>query len=442
MRDEWASGTGFVLATIGAAVGLGNKWRFAYVAGENGGAVFLLVYFVFVFLIGLPLVIGEIALGRRGQGDAVTAFETVVPTRGGGIVGWLLVGGSILILSFYAVIAGWALKYFSGALTGTLWIASGQAFGAYFESFIAAAGEPILWQALMICATGLVVVWGVRAGVERTNLVLMPLLALIVLGLAVYSLSLPGASKGVAFLFSPNLEAFGQPSLYLNALGQAFFSLGIGMAVFITYASYLNRNVAIPGAAFAIVAGDTLFAIVAGLAIFPAVFAMGADPAAGPKLAFITFPQILLEMPGGRMIGPVFFLLLSAAALTSMVSLLEVSVRLATHRLGWTRTRAVVVVCAATLLLGLPSAMSYGLLASVRVADKPILDAIDHGVSNLVLPLGGLAVALTIGWLLDRKVALENADLSGLAGTIWYWIMRVVAPATIAIIFLRSIKVI
>lgn len=438
-REEWTSLTGFILATIGAAVGLGNIWRFSYVAGENGGAVFLLVYFIFVFLIGLPLVIAEIALGRRGQGDAVSAFETAIPTRGGRLLGWVSVVGSILILSFYAVIAGWALKYCFGALTGALWTASGEAFGAYFETFISHTGEPIIWQGLMILFTALVVAGGVRGGIERTSLILMPVLALIVVSLAIYSLSLPGSWKGVSFLFSPNIEAFGKPTLYLAALGQAFFSIGVGMAVFITYAGYLGRSTAIPGAALAIVIGDTLFALVAGLAIFPAVFALGGDPAAGPKLAFITFPQILLEMPGGSFIGIVFFFLLSAAALTSMVSLLEVSVRMATHRLGWMRRRSVLIAAAATFVLGLPSAMSYGTLAGVQITGKPILDAVDHAVSNFVLPLGGLAVALTIGWMLTRPMALENADLSGWPGSAWLWIIRIVAPGTIAIILLRSL---
>ncbi len=440
MREEWATRTGFILATIGAAVGLGNIWRFSYIAGENGGGVFLLVYLVFVFVIGLPLVIAEMALGRRGQGDAVTAFETALPPKPGVAIGWLSVVGAILILSYYAVIAGWALKYFVGALTGGLWATLGGGYGAYFEEFISHKGEPVLWQLLMLLATGGIVAGGVRAGIERVNFFLMPLLAVIVLGLAVFSLTLSGSSKGVSFLFTPDFAAFGRPSLYLNALGQAFFSIGVGMAVFVTYASYLGRSTAIPGAAITIILGDTLFAIVAGLAIFPAVFALGGDPAAGPRLAFITFPQILLEMPAGRVIGVVFFLLLSAAALTSMVSLLEVPVALATHRLGWSRTRAVAASCALIFLLGVPSAMSYGILANVHVAGLPILDAIDHAVSNFILPLGGLAIALSVGWALGRGNALTDADLQGRAiGIIWLWILRIAAPLMIATILLRSV---
>jgi NSS family neurotransmitter:Na+ symporter len=439
MREEWASRTGFILATIGAAVGLGNIWRFSYIAGENGGGVFLLVYLVFVFVIGLPLVIAEMALGRRGQGDAVTAFETALPPKPGVAIGWLSVGGAILILSYYAVIAGWALKYFFGALTGGLWATLGGGYGAYFEDFISHKGEPVLWQSVMLLATGAIVAGGVRAGIERVNFILMPLLAFIVLGLAIFSLTLPGSSKGVSFLFTPDFAAFGRPSLYLNALGQAFFSIGVGMAVFVTYASYLGRSTAIPGAASTIILGDTLFAIVAGLAIFPAVFALGGDPAAGPRLAFITFPQILLEMPAGRVIGIVFFLLLSAAALTSMVSLLEVPVALAAHRLGWPRTHAVAASCALIFLLGVPSAMSYGVLAQVHLAGLPILDAIDHAVSNFVLPLGGLAIALSVGWVLGRENALKDSDLEGRAiGAIWLWILRIAVPLMIATILLRS----
>ncbi len=442
MREEWGSRTGFILATIGAAVGLGNIWRFAYVAGENGGAVFLFVYLVFVLLIGLPLVIAELALGRRGQGDAVAAF---VPDAGASIwrhAGWIAVVGAGLILSYYSVIAGWALNYFFGALSGALWQTAAGGFGAYFEGFISGSVEPVVWQLVMLVAAAVVVAGGIKGGIERINLLLMPMLALIVVALAAFALTLPGSSKGVAFLFAPDWSALTRPAVYLNALGQAFFSLGVGMAVFITYGSYLSRGTRIPGAAATIAVADTVFAIVAGLAIFPAVFALGGDPAAGPKLAFITFPQVLLQMPGGTWIGALFFLLLSAAALTSMISLLEVPVAVASDRLGLSRPRAAAIITAAIFVVGIPSALSYGVLGEWKLGGQPVLDAIDHSISNFVLPICGLSIALFVGWRLAPAAAMEAANLNHSAmGTLWLWLLRIGVPATIAVILMRSVGV-
>lgn len=440
MREHWGSQAGFILATIGAAVGLGNIWRFAYIAGENGGAAFLFVYFAFVLLIGLPLVIAELAVGRRGQADAVAAFNTEERSGLWRHAGWLAVVGAALILSYYSVIAGWALKYFFGALSGGLWQSAATGFGAYFEAFIGSALEPVLWQFVMVSISAWVVAAGIRGGIERINFWLMPLLALIVISLAAFALTLPGSGKGVRFLFAPDWSVLKSPTVYLNALGQAFFSLGVGMAVFITYGSYLGREIRIPGAAVTIAIGDTVFAVVAGLAIFSTVFALGGDPAAGPKLAFITFPQVLLQMPGGTWIGAVFFLLLSAAALTSMISLLEVPVAVASERLGLSRARATALIATAIFAAGIPSALSYGVLSAWKPGGQPVLDAIDHAISNFVLPLGGLVIAVFVGWRLAPSVAKEIADLAeSVVGTAWLWLLRIGVPATIAVILMRSV---
>ncbi|MFN3746469.1 MAG: sodium-dependent transporter [Hyphomicrobiaceae bacterium] len=442
MQEQWQSRIGFVLAAIGAAVGLGNIWRFAYVAGENGGGVFLLTYVCFVILIGWPLVIAEITIGRRSGGDTVTAIEAAGGSPRWRVGGWLLVVGALLILSYYSVIAGWAVRYFVGALTGGLWEATAHGYGEYFERFIANGIEPIIWQALILAVSGFVVAGGIQQGIERLNLLLMPLLALIVAGLAIFSLTLPGSGAGVRFLLAPDWSAFGRPSLYLAALGQAFFSLGLGMAVFITYGGYLGASTRIPGAAATVVAGDTLFALVAGLAIFPAVFALGGDPAAGPRLAFVTFPQILLQLPGGWLVGPIFFFLLSAAALTSMISLLEVGVTYAVNRLGIPRIRASWGLTGVVLLLGVPSALSYGLLDGITLLGLPVLDAIDQGISNFVLPIGGLLVAALVGWRMARAHALADADLAGSRlGPAWLWAVRVLAPAMIVVILVRSLGI-
>lgn len=434
-REQWGSDAGFVLATVGSAVGIGNIWRFSYVAGENGGGAFLIVYVLSVALVGLPIVIAEMALGRRGGGDAVAAFARASPRSLWRHAGWLSVGGCMLILSFYAVVAGWALKYLVGAATGALWEAAAGGFGGYFRQFISNRGEPLGWQLAMMALTMFVVAGGVRRGIETVNRYLMPLLALCVIALAVYSATLKGSWAGWRFLFMPDWSALLDTHVLVAAMGQAFFSLGVGMAIFITYASYLAPETRLPRSAVAIVMGDTLFAVVAGLAIFPAVFAFGMDPQAGPQLAFITLPQIFLAMPGGAAIGPMFFLLLVAAALTSMVSLLEVPVAAVLHRTRVGRRTAVALVGAVVFLIGIPSALSFGLLSDVRIAGHGVLDAVDRAVSNYLLPVGGILVCLHVGWYLKPSQAVAAAGFSeGARGRIWLWLLRIVAPATIALI--------
>lgn len=438
-REQWASRTGFVLATIGGAVGMGNIWRFSYVAGEGGGAAFLFIYLVFVFLIGVPLVIAELSIGRRAQGDAISAYETAKKSRRWGIVGWIAILVAVVLLSYYAVIAGWALKYFFGAATGALWQATEVGYGGYFERFIAQQGEPSAWQAAVLAIAVLVVAGGVRHGIERANRVLIPFLAVIIIVLAGYALTLPGSSAGVSFLFAPDWTALREPGVYTAALGQAFFTLGVGVAFFVTYGSYMPRTFSIPASATTIAIGDTLFAIIAGLAIFPAVFAMGGDPAAGPELAFVTLPQIFLNMPAGHVVGIVFFLLLATAAVTSMVALLEIPVAALIHRLRLRRWRATVGVGLCAFLLGLPSALSYGALSHIRIGPHGILDAIDYGASNFLLPTVGILTALYVGWRLERASALAEADFgrNGL-GVVWLWLVRILVPVTILGILVQS----
>lgn len=439
-REQWGTNTGFILATIGSAVGIGNIWRFSYVAGENGGGAFLIVYGLSVILVGLPIVIGEMALGRRGAADAVAAFAKDAPRSPWRFAGWVAVLGCVLILSFYAVVAGWALKYFTGAVSGAVWQAAGAGYGGFFREFVADPIAPIGWQFTMLALTIYVVAGGVRAGIEAANRILMPLLALCVIVLAAYSATLPGSAKGWQFLFSPDWSAVLSGQVVIAAIGQAFFSLGIGMAVFITYSGYLSPGMRLPRAAVAIAAGDTLFALVAGLAIFPAVFAFGMDPAAGPELAFITLPQIFLAMPYGRIVGIVFFGLLAAAALTSMMSLLEVPVASVLHRSRVTRRRAAMLIGGVAFILGIPSALSFGLLSGVQIAGDGVFDFINRAVSNYLLPTGGILVCLYAGWSLSRRDALAAAGLSGkVAGVIWYWLLRLVAPVMIFLVVLDTV---
>lgn len=436
-QELWASRMGFLLAAIGSAVGLGNIWRFSYVAGQNGGASFLIIYLFCVLLIGLPIVIAELSMGRNTKGDAVQAFRDIRPNQPWYLVGGLAVIGCVFILGFYSVIAGWSLKYFVSGLSGHL--SATEDYSHFFNTFIARPVEPIFWQAIMMVVTVSVVAAGIQKGIEAVNHFLMPLLALIVVILAAYSLTLDKAKPGLAFLFSPDWSAFTRPSVYIAAIGQAFFSLGVGMAIFLTYGAYLPREYAIPRAATIIVAGDTLLAILAGLAIFPAVFSFGLNPAEGPELAFIVLPKLFQLMPGGGWVSVLFFGLLVGAALTSMFSILEVPVAYFLRKTKLSRPLVSVGVGVATFAAGIPASLGYSVFESVSVAGRHILELYDYAISSFLLPVGGIATALFVGWSWDKTVALREADFNdSSAGRVWLFCLRFVAPTFIALAFLHT----
>lgn len=442
--EEWSSQWGFILATVGSAAGIGNIWRFSYVAGENGGGAFLLLYLVCIALIGLPIVIAELAIGRVDRRGATPAIERLTRLHHWRSFGVLSVVIAFLILSFYSVIAGWAFKYFLGALDGSLMRIASGGHGEFFERFIAGPLQPVVWQFCMIAATVLVVIGGVRNGIEAVNRVLMPALFAIVVGLAAYGLTLSGSAAGLRFLFAPDWTALSNPNVYLAAMGQAFFSLGVGMAIFVTYGSYLPVRHRIPQAACAVVAGDTLIAILAGIAIFSTVFAFGVDPASGPELAFITLPQIFLAMPGGRLVAILFFALLVAGALTSMVSMLEVPVAYLVRRTRYSRRQLVPALGIAIFLLGVPSALGFGPLETINWHGRGILDNVDHLVANFLLPAGGILIVLLVGWRWRRRDALTGADLNRSRwgtrwGLVWLWLIRIVTPTLILLIILNGI---
>lgn len=432
--ERWSSRRGFVLATIGAAVGLGNIWRFSYVVGENGGAAFLLVYLLCVLLLGIPLMLAEFAIGASARGDVVRAFGGPGIPRRWRAAGWIAALAAFLILGYYAVIAGWAYRYLAAFVLGELQAADRASVVAFFEDFTAAGWQPALWQALVLGSSIAVVALGVQRGIEAINRLLMPVLAAAIVAMAAYSLSLGSAGKGIAFLFSPDWSALTRPSVYLAALGQAFFSIGIGMGVLLTYGSYARERDELMPAAVAVAAGDTLVALAAGLAIFPAVFAFGLDAAQGPALAFLTLPELFGLMPGGRIFGLVFFGLLCVAALTSTVSLLEVLVPIAMRRLRWSRPACSAAIGACAFVAGLPSALGYGVLGHWRPFGMALLDAIDHVTSNLLLPVSALLTAVFVGWGWSRARALHDSGLDERAlGRAWLLGLRFVSPALILV---------
>ncbi|GAE30058.1 sodium-dependent transporter [Halalkalibacter hemicellulosilyticusJCM 9152] len=400
-----------------------------------------------ILLIGLPIVMAEFTIGRKAQSDAVGSFEKLSP--GGDrlapgepwkIAGIMGVAAAFMILSFYGVIAGWLFFYLLNYLTGNLWTAPEGGYGDFFGTFIASSSQPIIWQFIFMFVTVGIVYVGVKKGIERANKILMPLLGVLLIVLSIYGLTLGGAKEGLTFLFSPDWSALSDPSIYLAALGQAFFSLSLGMGALITYGGYLSKKERLPGAAASVVSLDTLFAIVAGLMIFPAVFAFNINPAEGPGLVFVVMPDVFNSFTLGGVFGILFFFLLSAAALTSAVSLLEVAVAYFIRKFSWNRKKATLIVGFIIFLVGIPSALSQGVLAGYGLGGLDIIDSVDFIASNIFLPLGGLIIAIFMGWGWKKSDALRDSDFGDTRlGRTWIFLLRYIAPVAILIVFLGSV---
>ncbi|MCE7793044.1 sodium-dependent transporter [Salipaludibacillus sp. CUR1] len=441
-RERWATKMGFILAAVGSAVGLGNIWRFSYVTGESGGAAFLLIYVLCIFLVGLPVLIAEFSIGRRGQADAVGAFNNIAPGKPwiiGGILGVLT---SFLILSFYGVIAGWVVYFLYSYLTGAAGAVEEGGYADFFVNFIGGSTGPVFWQFLFMAIVIGIVFFGVKKGIELSNRIFMPLLAIILIVLAGYSLTLDGAGEGLSFLFTPDWSAFGEPSVYAAAVGQAFFTLSLGMGAMITYSSYLPKETKLPNAAGNVVVLDTLFAIIAGIVIFPAVFTFAIEPDAGPALIFIVLPEVFNQMgTGGTVFAILFFFLVAIAALSSAISLLEVSVSYVMRQMNMNRRKATLLAGFVVTLFGIPSALSQGgPLSEFTLFGLPFLDLIDTVTDQYTLPLGGMVIALFVGWGWNKVDALKETGLTDTTiGTVWLWFIRIIAPAGIAWILLLNL---
>lgn len=443
-REKWGTKLGFMLAAMGSAVGLGNIWRFSFVAGNNGGGAFLVLYLLFVLLIGVPLLLTEVSIGRKAESDVVGSFQKLAPKTPWYLTGFFGVASAFLILGFYAVVAGWAIFYFWNYINGSFFTSPDTGYEGAFGQFISHSWHPIAWTALFMILTIVIVLSGVKKGIEGANKIFMPLLALILIGLAFFSLSLEGASEGLKFLFQPDWSAFSKPSIYIAALGQAFFSLSLGMGAMLTYGSYLTKENKLPSATLGIGFMDTFFAVISGVVIFPAVFAFGIDPSSGPPLVFITLPSIFEQMPFGGIIGLIFFFALILASLSSSVSILEVPTAYFMRVLGWTRFKTSILMGSIMFILGIGVSLGFGIWSGITpIGDLNILDSMDYVASNILLPLGGLSMALLMGWRLKKSEALEATDLkNGMIGNVWLFIVKYLAPIMIIVIFLNQIGVI
>lgn len=430
-KDQF-SNNGFILAAIGSAVGLGNMWKFPYITGQYGGAAFFLLFVVCLVAVGLPVLLAELAIGRGGRGSASSSFVKLGGGRAWGRMGMLPVIGPFMILSFYAIVAGWTLHYAVKAFSGQLFVNTD--FAGQFNGFMSGY-MPIVWQVIVLLITGWIVARGISGGIEKFNKVLIPGLLVLLIVLMIRALTLQGAGEGVSFFLNPDFSKL-TPESTLVALGHAFFSLSLGMGTMITYGAYVDKSQSLGAATLAIGGGDLLYALIAGLIIFPTTFSFGIDQAQGPGLVFVALPAAFSAMPLGSLFGGLFFVLLAIAALTSAVSLLEVPVAFVMERWGWSRTRAVWVLTVLCFILGVPSALSLGNVSSLTFGGKAFFDWLDFLASNVLLPLSGLLATLFAGYFW-KKVADEVGLKAGWF-KVWLFALRFVAPILVLLVFLHS----
>jgi len=420
-REQWGSKIGFIFAAAGSAVGLGNIWRFSYVAGNEGGAAFVLIYLLAIGIIGYPLLTTEIAIGRVSQKSPVGAFKSMAKKAPWWLVGALSVVTAFTILSFYSVIAGWSLSYTFKALQG---FSPNSDFAALFTNHISGLWTPILWHGLFMILTLSIIASGVVEGIQKASKILMPILFVLLIGLVIRGLTLEGGGEGIAFYLSPDFSKI-NPGTILAAVGQAFFSLSLGMGALITYGSYLSKDENLTDSSAWIVGLDTMVAILAGFAIFPAVFALGFSPDSGPGLAFITLPAVFANMPGGTIFGFSFFLLLSVAAITSALSLLEVVVSWVIDEKGWPRVKASLIFGFLVFLAGIPATLGYSVLSNITFLGMDILDSYDFITSSIFLPLGGVLTSLYAAyvWKSSNAVSDINTPKGKILFGNWYGIL-------------------
>jgi len=436
---QWGSRGAFLLASIGFAVGLGNIWRFPYVTGENGGSAFVIIYLACAFVIGVPILMAELLVGRRGgmapvRAVANVALEGGLSQRWAGI-GYLNQLTAFSIMTVYAVVAGWVLYYFFLALNGAVAAQTGADAAATFDALLASPTRLGLWSFIALSLTGLILSAGLEKGIERAVKVLMPTLFALLLMLMIYNVFAGGMPEAIQYLFQPDFSKVG-PDTFLAALGQAFFSIGVAMAGMMIFGAYLPKEISIARSALIIVAADTAVALVAGLVIFPMVFHGGLDPAQGSGLIFNTLPLAFAQMSGGPWVAIAFFLLLSVAAVTSMVGLTEPMVSMAEERLSLGRRRATALVCGLIMAVSLISALSYNFWAGVLIGSQTLNHWLDYLPNQIFLPLGGLLIALFVAWRLPANISADELAVGSERWfSIWYRSIRfLVVPAVLLIL--------
>lgn len=430
-----------VLVAAGSSVGLGNIWRFPYVAGDNGGGAFLVIYILCVLLLGLPIMLAEFTVGRSVQRNAVGAYRAL--DRKWSFLGYNGVLAAFLILGFYFVVSGWTAEYMAHSLTGSLaHFTTAEEYKGVFDAFISNPWRPVLYTCLFVLATHAVIALGVQKGIERSAKVLMPLLFLILIVLSIHSLLMPGGAEGLKFLFAPDFSKV-TPTTVLVALGQAFFSLSIGLGSMVTYASYFKHDTNLRHTALNVTILDTLVAILAGVVIFPAVFSVGIEPTSGPSLVFITLPSIFNGMPWSMVWSTIFFLLLVVAALTSTISLHEVITAYLHEEWHLTRRAAAWVTTGSTAVLATVASLSLGLLGDWTLFGLNIFDSLDFLTANILLPVGGFFTCIFVGWRLDQRILkaqiTNNGEQTFRLYGVFRFLLRYFCPTVLFIVFLDNL---
>ncbi len=442
IHGEWSSRFAFILAATGSAVGLGNIWKFPYITGENGGGAFVLVYLLCVLAIGIPIMIAEIMMGRRGRQSPINtmtalAEEAQANTRWH-YLGWMGVIAGFLILSYYSVIAGWALSYVVKAFTGSFSGGDAEVISGLFDSFIASPGQLVFWHSVFMLATMMIVRRGVSGGLEKAVRFLMPALFIILLLLVGYAMTTGYYEQGLDFLFTPDFDEIDADAV-LTAMGHAFFTLSLGMGAIMVYGSYLPSHISIAKTSLFIAGADTVVALLAGIAIFPIVFANGLEPGSGPGLIFQTLPIAFGNMVGGWLFGLLFFVLLVFAALSSSISLIEPAVAWLVENKGMERHSACVWSGLATWLVGVAVAFSFNIWSDITLFGKSIFDLLDYLTANLMLPIGGFCIAVFAGWFMNRQHTLEELEMPDQQYAVWKFLICYIAPAAVFLVFLNVV---
>ncbi len=445
VHGAWSSRFAFILAATGSAVGLGNIWKFPYITGENGGGAFVIVYLVCVLLIGIPIMIAETMLGRRSQRNPVETMVLLTDEAGADknwhYLGWMGITAGVLILSYYSVIAGWASAYILKAFTGSFFDADATAIKGIFDDFVGSPLQLIFWHSLFMVATMQIVARGVNKGLEKSMQLLMPALFVLMFLLVGYAMTTESYFQGLHFLFKPDFSKLTSDSV-LTAMGQAFFTLSLGMGSIMVYGSYLPKGVPIAKTAFVIAGADTIVALLAGIAIFPIVFSNNLHPASGPGLIFQTLPIAFGEMTGGWLMGILFFVTLVIAALTSSVALIEPVVAWLVENKGFSREKACVWSGLATWLLGLGTVFSFNVWSNVKFFDRNIFQLLDYLTANLMLPIGGFCIAVFAGWIMKRQHTEQELNMPTIESyQLWKILISYVAPTAVFFVFLHVIGV-
>ena len=441
-RINFSNKMAVVAAAAGSAVGLGNIWRFPYELGQSGGAAFLIIYLFFVVVIGMPLMMSEFVIGRMGQGNAVGAFKKIAPGKSWWLIGVMGVLTAFFIMGFYSVISGWTLEYIYQAVSNQFANKDTVALSQAFTAFSSDTVRPLFWMAVFMIIAATIIILGVKDGIEKSTKFLMPLLLIIIIILGIRSITLPGGAVGLKYLFQPDFTKI-TPSVVLSAMGQAFFSLSLGMGCMITYGSYINVKNHLSHTVFEVTALDTLISVLAAIAIFPAVFAMGINPAQGPELVFITLPNVFAQIPGGYIWSILFFILLCVAALTSAISLMEVVVAYLVEELKIKRIKTTILVSVVIMLLGVLASLSFGIWKDVHIFGMNFFDLFDNITSKVLMPIGGLMISIFTGWFLSKKRIKEEMSSYGKFSTPYFrafiFLVKYIAPLCILLVILHQI---